>query len=281
MDMNEYFSLVRKQRKMPLQKLSLVAGSPASISDFENGHTSLSLNTLLLLLEELQIELPELLNNNSRPNSLLHQQMAKAQYLIDQCDFNSLKKEINELEKKYSQQPNLKYFVLIASLKLIIAESTHEPVNQELVDQLIDYFWNVNVWTNFDIAMFGNTVSFFSSATITSFCLEILKTLNCKQIENHLQIIKIDTAINGLLILITRREHQESIKLFNYLNTFILSTNFLYERLYIEVCQLLIAYYWGNKKNVILKKEKYLSCLSIVLDENERAELESLLQLIT
>lgn len=61
MEINETFKRIRKQRKLSLTKLSEVASSPAAISDFENGKTSLSVSTLVQLLGEMQVELTEFL----------------------------------------------------------------------------------------------------------------------------------------------------------------------------------------------------------------------------
>lgn len=42
----EKFKAIRKQRKLSLKALGEIAGSATSISDFENGHTTLSNDVL-------------------------------------------------------------------------------------------------------------------------------------------------------------------------------------------------------------------------------------------
>lgn len=51
MELGQKFKQIRKQRKYTIQRLAQVAGSVASISDFENNKTSLSNDILFKLLK--------------------------------------------------------------------------------------------------------------------------------------------------------------------------------------------------------------------------------------
>ena len=51
MEQGQKFKQIRKQRKYTIQRLAQVAGSVASLSDFENNKTSLSNDTLFKLLK--------------------------------------------------------------------------------------------------------------------------------------------------------------------------------------------------------------------------------------
>ena len=54
MEQGQKFKQIRKQRKYTIQRLAQVAGSVASLSDFENNKTSLSNDTLFKLLKHLK-----------------------------------------------------------------------------------------------------------------------------------------------------------------------------------------------------------------------------------
>ena len=55
----EKFKAIRKQRKLSLKALGEIAGSATSISDFENGHTTLSNDVLFRLLGFMLVEINE------------------------------------------------------------------------------------------------------------------------------------------------------------------------------------------------------------------------------
>lgn len=55
----EKFKAIRKQRKLSLKVLGEIAGSATSISDFENGHTTLSNDVLFRLLGFMLVEINE------------------------------------------------------------------------------------------------------------------------------------------------------------------------------------------------------------------------------
>ena len=59
MELGQKFKQIRKQRKYTIQRLAQVAGSVASISDFENNKTSLSNDILFKLLKHLKVEYNE------------------------------------------------------------------------------------------------------------------------------------------------------------------------------------------------------------------------------
>ena len=59
MEQGQKFKQIRKQRKYTIQRLAQVAGSVASLSDFENNKTSLSNDTLFKLLKHLKVEYNE------------------------------------------------------------------------------------------------------------------------------------------------------------------------------------------------------------------------------
>ena len=59
MELGQKFKQIRKQRKYTIQRLAQVAGSVASLSDFENNKTSLSNDTLFKLLKHLKVEYNE------------------------------------------------------------------------------------------------------------------------------------------------------------------------------------------------------------------------------
>lgn len=64
MEQGQKFKQIRKQRKYTIQRLAQVAGSVASLSDFENNKTSLSNDTLFKLLKHLKVEYNEFSDKN-------------------------------------------------------------------------------------------------------------------------------------------------------------------------------------------------------------------------
>ncbi|MGE9834357.1 helix-turn-helix domain-containing protein [Streptococcus orisratti] len=64
MEQGQKFRLIRKQRHLTIKQLAEVASSVASISDFENGKTSLSNDNLFKLLRYLRVEYNEFFDND-------------------------------------------------------------------------------------------------------------------------------------------------------------------------------------------------------------------------
>lgn len=274
MEINETFKLIRKQRNISLTKLSEVASSPAAISDFENGKTSLSVNTLIQLLAEMQVELTEFfaLEKDSTINDFNHF-LRVAQDAFNQQDFASLCGEIEKLDTIYQKTGKLKYRILVLNIKLLLASQQGQSPNVADVAELADYFWSITIWTNFDIAMFGNVAMFFETPTIVGLTKEILQTLPLQELTTFLESIKVDTGINSLLALLQRREKKQALELLNTLRELKLAEKLLQERLGIVLCEIIYQLLWENRDVALEKWERLIGGMKLLLSENEVAEL--------
>lgn len=277
MEINETFKRIRKQRKLSLTKLSEVASSPAAISDFENGKTSLSVSTLVQLLGEMQVELTEffaLEKNQSSPD--FNHFLRVAQEAFNQQDFTKLPGEMAKLDAIYKQTDKLKYRVLLLNIRLLLASQQGHPPNPTDVAELVDYFWSITIWTNFDIAMFGNVATFFETPTIVDVTKEILQTLPPQELTTFLESIKVDTGINSLFALLQRREKRQATELLKTLQELNLAEKLLQERLGIVLCQIIYQLLWENQEAALKKWEQLMGGVALLLSENEVAELRGL-----
>lgn len=277
MEINETFKRIRKQRKLSLTKLSEVASSPAAISDFENGKTSLSVSTLVQLLGEMQVELTEffaLEKNQSSPD--FNHFLRVAQEAFNQQDFTKLPGEMAKLDAIYKQTGKLKYRVLLLNIRLLLASQQGHPPNPTDVAELVDYFWSITIWTNFDIAMFGNVATFFETPTIVDVTKEILQTLPPQELTTFLESIKVDTGINSLFALLQRREKKQATELLKTLQELNLAEKLLQERLGIVLCQIIYQLLWENQEAALKKWEQLMGGVTLLLSENEVAELRGL-----
>lgn len=277
MEINETFKRIRKQRKLSLTKLSEVASSPAAISDFENGKTSLSVSTLVQLLGEMQVELTEFFALEKKQSSPdFNHFLRVAQEAFNQQDFTKLPGEMAKLDAIYKQTDKLKYRVLLLNIRLLLASQQGHPPNPTDVAELVDYFWSITIWTNFDIAMFGNVATFFETPTIVDVTKEILQTLPPQELTTFLESIKVDTGINSLFALLQRREKRQATELLKTLQELNLAEKLLQERLGIVLCQIIYQLLWENQEAALKKWEQLMGGVALLLSENEVAELRGL-----
>ena len=206
MDIREKFKLIRKQRKISLRELGNIAGSASSISDFENGKTNLSNDILLQLLGYMIVEINEIFDwsdfhsaefFNLEKNEWTRQWKTRIGYL-----FFKIKNDFQELAISKHQYI---YHILSLVLEIIIAEKQHKTVSQQAINELTDYFFSLDYWTNLDIGLMGSVVSYFTTEAIVLFTDTILENTPDK-LKNNLDRIKIDTILNLVSVLISRKE---------------------------------------------------------------------------
>ena len=91
MELGQKFKQIRKQRKYTIQRLAQVAGSVASLSDFENNKTSLSNDTLFKLLKHLKVEYNEFFGQEYLVDETYIKLANQYNHASNNLDFEALK----------------------------------------------------------------------------------------------------------------------------------------------------------------------------------------------
>ena len=116
----EKFKAIRKQRKLSLKALGEIAGSATSISDFENGHTTLSNDVLFRLLGFMLVEINEFFEWKDFRDKDFYQLTEQLEEALNNKDTQILSELKSYLYELSDQKGQYIYKIIARVLEVII-----------------------------------------------------------------------------------------------------------------------------------------------------------------
>ncbi|CYW78094.1 TPA: helix-turn-helix domain-containing protein [Streptococcus suis] len=267
----EKFKAIRKQRKLSLKALGEVAGSATSISDFENGHTTLSNDVLFQLLGFMLVEINEFFEWKDFQDKDFYSLIKQLEEALNNKDIQVLSELKLYLSELSYQKGQYIYQIMSLVLEVLICELEQVTVNHNTIFQLTDYFFSLEYWTNLDIGLLGNLVPYFTTNALIVFTNTILEDTP-QSLKNNLDRIKIDTVLNCLSVFLERKERDASQKLLTLLFCKKYPTYFSFEKLYLHELQAMFDYLWGDKEKAIKIHETILETVNIIFNSDTMKE---------
>ena len=163
--MNRYghlLKLLREQKELSQSDLSDGILSKNHLSKIERGENDISFQTLLKLLDRLNISLFEfelLLDKIQDNQSTFLKDLSIAVANNDLYLLNELL--IREIELK-SKSNNIRHKHNVILLKAYIDKFSNTPLNQHEIQEIIQYILSVDECGRYEISLFGNFVGFMS-----------------------------------------------------------------------------------------------------------------------
>lgn len=226
-DIGAKFKAIRKQRGLTIQQLSEIAGSNASISDFENGKSSLSMEVLLSLTAEMCVNFDELVIQRERYEKLISLESNIQDELLYGTE-QSFKDCISEIDNTYHTTQNRLYWILAASCKVLGMEQYGWSLSESFMNKIRDYFFSIEIWTVFDIAQFGLLVEIFNNKSLFLLSRELIDCIQTPP-RNGFDRVLIDTILETISVLLKRREKKYSDILINLIETCDMPLYFMYQ----------------------------------------------------
>lgn len=274
MDIREKFKLIRKQRKISLRELGNIAGSASSISDFENGKTNLSNDILFQLLGYMIVEINEIFDWSDFHSAEFLTLKKRMDEAMENSDWPSLLQIKNDLQELAISKHQYIYHILSLVLEIIIAEKQHKTVSQQVINELTDYFFSLDYWTNLDIGLMGSVVSYFTTEAIVLFTDTILENTPDK-LKNNLDRIKIDTILNLVSVLISRKEKSASKQLLTLLFEKHFPNYFAFQKLYLLELKAIYQSIWEDPKQGRSLHNDVIHSVSLLLSKAEAQEWDA------
>ena len=261
MELGEKFRIIRKQRKLTIRELAKVAGSIASISDFENGHSFLNSDTLSKLLCYLKVEYNEFFDRRT---------------FVD-IDYDRFSKEFNEAysirDKKKLQNlrdefykhgvENYMYRILALSTECLLDQLQEKETSKEIKEELTDYFFSIEIWTNIDINLFGMVKHIFNKASFDLIYEEIKRSMNSNPV-NNIDRSKIDCLSQCVRLLILNGDSRESNALLSFMESLLLPNYFCLQLFYLRELRAQYNFVFGNKEVAVNQHREIINSLRII-----------------
>lgn len=172
MEQGQKFKQIRKQRKYTIQRLAQVAGSVASISDFENNKTSLSNDILFKLLKHLKVEYNEFFGQEYLVDETYIKLANQYNQASNNLDFEALKQVAERF--RILGETNYSDYLISLCITCQVSKLQNQPVNQDIATELQNYFFSIDIWTLLDIDLLDMVKDIFTEDALTIYILSLI-----------------------------------------------------------------------------------------------------------
>ena len=244
MELGQKFKQIRKQRKYTIQRLAQVAGSVASISDFENNKTSLSNDILFKLLKHLKVEYNEFFGQEYLVDETYIKLANQYNQASNNLDFEALKQVAERF--RILGETNYSDYLISLCITCQVSKLQNQPVNQDIATELQNYFFSIDIWTLLDIDLLDMVKDIFTEDALKIYIKELLSILG-KNTRNNLDRITLDVISRCIFQIILYGNQEDSDYYLNELKTIQLPDYFMLQKLYLKELEAAYLYKFIDK----------------------------------
>ena len=271
MELGQKFKQIRKQRKYTIQRLAQVAGSVASISDFENNKTSLSNDILFKLLKHLKVEYNEFFGQEYLVDETYIKHANQYNQASNNLDFEALKQVAERF--RILGETNYSDYLISLCITCQVSKLQNQPVNQDIATELQNYFFSIDIWTLLDIDLLDMVKDIFTEDALKIYIKELLSILG-KNLRNNLDRITLDVISRCIFQIILYGNQEDSNYYLNELKTIQLPDYFMLQKIYLKELEAAFLYKYIDKNMGNSLHKEVLHFLAFMGDDDNLREWE-------
>ena len=269
MELGQKFKQIRKQRKYTIQRLAQVAGSVASLSDFENNKTSLSNDTLFKLLKHLKVEYNEFFGQEYLVDETYIKLANQYNQASNNLNFEALKQVTDKF--RILGEDNYSDYLINLCITCQVSKLQNQSVNQDIATELQNYFFSIDIWTLLDIDLLDMVKDIFTEDALKIYIKELLSILN-KNPRNNLDRITLDVISRCIFQIILYGNQEDSDYYLNELKTIQLPDYFMLQKLYLKELEAAYLYKFIDKNMGNSLHKEVLHYLTFMGDDDNLRE---------
>ena len=269
MELGQKFKQIRKQRKFTIQRLAQVAGSVASLSDFENNKTSLSNDTLFKLLKHLKVEYNEFFGQEYLVDETYIKLANQFNQASNHLDFEALEQVAEKF--RILGETNYSDYLISLCIDCQISKLQNRSVNQDIATELQNYFFSIDIWTLLDINLLNMVKDIFTEDALKIYIKEFLSILN-KNPRNNLDRITLEVISRCIFQIILYGNQEDSDYYINELKTIQLPDYFMLQKLYLKELKAAYLYKFIDKNMGMTIHKEILHYLAFMGDDDNLRE---------
>ena len=269
MEQGQKFKQIRKQRKYTIQRLAQVAGSVASLSDFENNKTSLSNDTLFKLLKHLKVEYNEFFGQEYLVDETYIKLANQFNQASNHLDFEALEQVAEKF--RILGETNYSDYLISLCIDCQVSKLQNRSVNQDIATELQNYFFSIDIWTLLDINLLNMVKDIFTEDALKIYIKEFLSILN-KNPRNNLDRITLEVISRCIFQIILYGNQEDSDYYINELKTIQLPDYFMLQKLYLKELKAAYLYKFIDTNMGMTIHKEILHYLAFMGDDDNLRE---------
>lgn len=225
------FKEIRVARGITIQNLADDYVSKSTISRFERSEADITLEKLTHMLDKVKVSMREFIFLTKTVEGTAPSLELLPQAVMD-SDTDSLQKLASEEWKQYketgSSYSKLSAIVLDAHYKSLTGNE--KEINESNINYLTDYLFQSELWTQFDLVLFGNSMSYLPIETSIVLSKELIRKTEVFHSDRQSFETLINTLINITLVCIEQDKMEVAEDFIKTLKKLNIDETFLLER---------------------------------------------------
>ncbi len=222
---------LREEKGYSLRQVSNGILSTSFLSKFERGESNISLSHFIKIIERMNISLDEFVfaANEYKPGELdrLMADIATAYQRNNTSKLTLIKNKEYEKWEEYGLNAYLCNSIM-AEAKLLDLEK--KEIDKKKREYLANYLFNIELWGNYELVIYANSLTIFPPATVIALSKEIVKKTSMYKLvhKNFVQILGI--FINTIIVCLENNLLNDALYFILTLENMHMAENLFYER---------------------------------------------------
>ncbi|WP_039043676.1 helix-turn-helix domain-containing protein [Sporosarcina sp. ZBG7A] len=235
MIVGKVFKEIRVARGITIQNLADDYVSKSTISRFERSEADITLEKLIHILDKVKISMREFVFLTKTVEGTAPSLELLPQAVMD-SDSDSLQKlaseEWEQFKETDSSYSKLSAIVLDAHYKSLTGKE--KEINESDINYLTDYLFQSELWTQFDLVLFGNSMSYLPIETSIVLSKEFIRKTEIFHSDRQSFETLINTLINITLVCIEHDKMEVAEDFIKVLKKLNIDETFLLERVLLK-----------------------------------------------
>lgn len=222
---------MREEKGYSLRQVSNGILSTSFLSKFERGESNISLSHFVNVIERMNISLDEFIfsANEYKPNEL-DSLMAEIASAYQRNNTSKLKIITNKEYQKWEEYGLDAYLCnsIMAEAKMLNLQ--RKEIDKKKREYLANYLFNVELWGNYELVVYANSLTIFPPETVIALSKEVVKKTSMYKLvhQNFVQTLAI--LINTIIVCLESNLLNDALYFILTLENMHMAENLFYER---------------------------------------------------
>lgn len=262
---NKYGQVLRRLREEKGYSLRQVSNgilSTSFLSKFERGESDISLSHFVNVIERMNVSLDEFIfSANEYKPSELDRLISGIAAAYQRNNLTKLRNIAKKEYEKYEQYELDAYLCnsIMAEAKLLDLEQ--KQIEKKKREYLANYLFNIELWGNYELVVYANSLTIFSPETVISLSKEVVKKTSMFKLVNKNFIQTLGILLNTIIVCLENDFLNDALYFILTMENTNMAENLFYER---TLLLFLKGVYEMKKGNLEEGKELSFQAVSIM-----------------
>lgn len=222
---------LREEKGYSLRQVSKGILSTSFLSKFERGESNISLSHFIDIIERMNISLDEFVfsANEYKPNELDHL-ISEISSAYQRNNTSKLKIITNKEYQKWEEYGLDAYLCNSIMAEAMMLNLQKKEIDKKKREYLANYLFNVELWGNYELVVYANSLTIFPPETVIALSKEVVKKTSMYKLvhKNFVQTLAI--LLNTTIVCLETNLLNDALYFILTLENMHMAENLFYER---------------------------------------------------